>query len=88
MRRSGLVVPEETTTEGATAETEQTVAEDGSDSESEEDNNILSPTKPSHIEFGRSTVTAGDLVLMKKLGYLGITEREMCPWAISKYFGD
>jgi hypothetical protein len=73
MRRSGLVVPEETTAEGATGETEQTVAEDGSDSESEEDNRILSPMKPSHIEFGRSTVTAGDLVVMKKLDYFGKT---------------
>jgi hypothetical protein len=71
MRRSGLIVPEEATAEGVTAETEQIVAEGGSDSESKEDNSILSPTKPSHIEFGRSTVTAGDLAVMKKLGYFG-----------------
>jgi hypothetical protein len=76
MRRSGLVVPEE-----ATAETEQTVAEDGSDSESEEDNNILSPTKSSHIEFGRSTITAGDLVVMKKLGYFGENDDELICFA-------
>jgi hypothetical protein len=31
----------------------QTEAEVGSDNESEEDNNILCPTKPSHIEFGK-----------------------------------
>jgi hypothetical protein len=47
------------------------VAEGESDNESEEDNNILSPMKPSHIEFGKSTVTAEDLVVMKKLGYFG-----------------
>jgi hypothetical protein len=29
----------------------------------------LSPSKPSHVEFGKSTVKAKDLVLMKKLGY-------------------
>jgi UDP-N-acetyl-D-mannosaminuronate dehydrogenase len=71
MKRSGLVVTEEATAEGATAETEQALAEDGTDSESEEDNSILSPMKPSHIEFGRSTVTAEDLVVMKKMGYFG-----------------
>jgi hypothetical protein len=70
MRQSGLVVPEEATVEGASnAEVEQVVAEGESDNESEEDNNILSPTKPSHIEFGKSTVTAEDLVVMKNLGY-------------------
>jgi hypothetical protein len=40
-----------------TAEVEQTVVECGSHDESEEDNSILSPSKPSHIEFGKSTVT-------------------------------
>jgi hypothetical protein len=38
------------------------------------DNSILSPTKPSHIEFGRSTVTGEDLDVMKKLGYFGENE--------------
>jgi hypothetical protein len=42
-----------------------------SDNESEDDNSIQCPTKPSHVEFGRSTVKAEDLVLMKKLGYFG-----------------
>jgi hypothetical protein len=45
------------------------VAEIESDRESEEDDSILCPTKPSHIEFGKSTVKAEDLVVMKKLGY-------------------
>jgi hypothetical protein len=52
MKRSGLVVTKEATTEGATTETEQAVAEDGTNSESEEDNSILGPTKPSHIDVG------------------------------------
>jgi hypothetical protein len=43
MRWSGLVVPEEAIAEGETAEAEQTVVEDGSDDEIEEDNSILSP---------------------------------------------
>jgi hypothetical protein len=71
MRRLGLVVQEEAAAEGETAEAEQTVVEDGSDDEIEEDNSILSPSKSSHIEFGKSTVSAEDLVMMKKLGYFG-----------------
>jgi hypothetical protein len=51
MRRSGLVVSEEVIAEGA-SEAEQIVAEGGSDNESEEDNSILSPRKPSHISLG------------------------------------
>jgi hypothetical protein len=48
-------------------EAENVVAEVGSDDE--EDDDVLSSSKPSHIEFGRSTMKPDDLVLMKKLGY-------------------
>jgi hypothetical protein len=62
MRRSGLVVPEEAVAEDtSTAKAEHIVAEGGSENEGE-DNTILSPMKPSHIEFGKSTVTADDMV--------------------------
>jgi hypothetical protein len=71
MRRSGLVVLEEATAEDASIEVEQTVAEDGSGDDNEEDNNILSPSKPSHIKFRKSIVTEKDLDVMKKLGYFG-----------------
>jgi hypothetical protein len=74
-------VPEEATAEAATAEAEQAVAEGGSNNESEEDNSILSPTKPSHIEFGKSTVTAEDLVVMKKLDYFGENEDKLIRFA-------
>jgi hypothetical protein len=74
MRRSGLVVSEEAVAEGDIAKVEQIVAEDGSDDEFEEDNSILSSSKPSLIEFRKSTVSAGDLVMMKKLGYFGEAE--------------
>jgi hypothetical protein len=57
MRRSGLVVSEEAVAEVETAEAEQTIIEDMSDDEIEEDNNILSPSKTSQIEFGKSTVS-------------------------------
>jgi hypothetical protein len=73
MRRSWLVVqegeefiPEK---DDVIAEAEHTIAEATSDDE--EDDVILSPSKPSHIEFGKSTMKTEDLVLMKKLGYFG-----------------
>jgi hypothetical protein len=80
MRRSGLVVPEQAIAEGDIAEAEQTVA-DGSDDEFEEDNNILSLSKLIHIEFGKSTVSAEDLVMMKKLGYFGEAESKLIHFA-------
>jgi hypothetical protein len=70
-------VLEKATAEGAAAEAEQAVAEGRSDNESEEDNNILSPMNPSHIEFGRTTVTVEDLVVMEKLGYFGENDDEL-----------
>jgi hypothetical protein len=76
MRRSGLVVQEETIAEG-----EQTVAEAESDNESEDDDSILCPTKPNHVEFGRSTIKAEDLILMRKLGYFGENDDELVRFA-------
>jgi hypothetical protein len=53
MKRSGLIVPGEAADEGASnAEVVQTVVEGESDNESKEDNSILNPAKPSHLEFG------------------------------------
>jgi hypothetical protein len=73
MRRSGLVIQEEREAfpekDNCNAEAENIIVEAISDDE--EDDGILSPSKPSHIEFGRSTVKPEDLVLMKKLGYFG-----------------
>ena len=73
LKHSGLVVREEDesapTKDVVVAEAEEAVAEDASDDE--EDEGILSSSKPSHIEFGKSTVKAEDLVLMNKLGYFG-----------------
>jgi hypothetical protein len=57
------------------------VAEAESDNESEDDDSILCPTKPSLVEFGRSTVKDGDLVLMKKLGYFAENGDELVRFA-------
>jgi hypothetical protein len=82
MKRSGLVVPGEVTDEGASnVETGQTVVEGESGNESKEDYNILNPTKPSHLEFGKSTITEDDMTMMKKLGYFGEYESKLVRFA-------
>jgi hypothetical protein len=81
MRRSGLVASEKAISEGEAAEGEQIATEDGSDDEAVEDYNILSLSKPSHIEFGKSTVTTDDMVIMKKLGYFGEAESKLVHFA-------
>ena len=73
MRHSGLIVQQG---EGVIPEKDDVIVEDEhiiaeASSDVEEDDGILTPSKPSHIEFGKSTVKAEDLVLMKKLGYFG-----------------
>jgi hypothetical protein len=41
----------------------------------------MCPTKPSHVEFGKFTVKAEDLVVMKKLGNFGENEDELVRFA-------
>jgi hypothetical protein len=81
MRQSGLVILEKAICEGEVAEAEQIAAKGESDDEAEEDYSILSPSKPSHIEFGKSNVTADDMVIMKKLGYFGEAESKLVRFA-------
>jgi hypothetical protein len=70
MRRSGLVVTEGAPNEGAPAtETEQADIEEGDIGEEEIDYNIAMPSKPSHLDFGKSIVSEADMVMMTKLGY-------------------
>jgi hypothetical protein len=72
MKCSGMVVQEG---EEVNLEKDDVIAEAGSDDE--EDDGILSPSKPSHIEFGKSTIKVEDLILMKKLGYFGKNDDEL-----------
>jgi hypothetical protein len=75
------VVSEKVVSEDEAFEAEHIAAEDGSDDEAEEDNSISSPSKPSHIKFGKSTVTAEDMIMMKKLGYFGEAESKLVRFA-------
>jgi hypothetical protein len=74
MKLSGMVAPEDVSDEGASAaEAEQVGAEEG---ESEDDYSVV-PSKPSHLEFGRSTVTKDDMPKLMKLGYFNETKKEL-----------
>jgi hypothetical protein len=78
MKRSGLVEVDE----GASnAEAEQTVVEGENVNESEEDYSILIPTKASHLDFEKSTVTEDDMPMMMKLGYFGEAESKLIRFA-------
>jgi hypothetical protein len=77
MRQSGLVVLEGASDEGApAAETEQADIEEGEADEEEKDYSVM-PSKPSHLEFGKSTVSKADMPMMTKLGYFGEAEKKL-----------
>jgi hypothetical protein len=70
MRRSGLVVMEGAPNESAPAtEAEQADIEEGDIGEEEIDFNTAMQSKPSHLDFGKSTVFEADMAMMTKLGY-------------------
>jgi hypothetical protein len=69
MKRSGLVVSED----APAAEAEQVDAEE---IESEDDYSAV-PSKPSHLEFGKSTITEGDMSKLMKLGYFSEAKKEL-----------
>jgi hypothetical protein len=77
MERSGLVMTEGAIDEGAPdVEAEQTVAEEENADESE-DYSILIPTKPSHLDFEKSTASEDDMPMMMKLSYFGEAESKL-----------
>jgi hypothetical protein len=85
MRQSGLVVTEGGTDEGApTAEAEHADIEEEDVDEEEEDYNTLIPAKPSHLDFGKSTVSEADVPMMMKLGYFEETEKKLIRFAGEK----
>jgi hypothetical protein len=69
MKRSGLVVSED----APAAEAEQV---DAKEIEYEDDYSVV-PSKPSHLEFGKSTITEGDMSKLMKLGYFSEAKKEL-----------
>jgi hypothetical protein len=82
MQRSGLVTSEEVPAaeaEQAAAEAEQAAAEaeqgDIEEADSDGDYNIIVPSKPSHLDFGKSTISKADFPKMVKSGYFSEDEK-------------
>jgi hypothetical protein len=82
MRQLSLVMTEGDIEEGApAAEAEQVDIEEENVDEEEEDYNTLIPTKPSHLDFEKSTVSKADVPTMMKLGYFGEGEKKLIRFA-------
>jgi hypothetical protein len=77
MKQSGLLVIEGTVDEDVhTAEAEEADIEE-ENADEEEDYNTLVPSKPSNIDFEKSTVSEADMPMMMKLGYFGEIEKKL-----------
>jgi hypothetical protein len=70
MRRSGLISSEDTP---AAEATQADVEEAGS----EDEYSCRMPSKPSHLDFGKSTISEADLPKMVKLGYFSEAKKEL-----------
>jgi hypothetical protein len=82
MKRSGLVVTEGTIDEGTPAvEAEHADIEEENADEEEEDYSILIPSKPSHLDFEKSTMSEADVPMTMKLAYFGEAERKLVRFA-------
>jgi hypothetical protein len=71
-------------TEGATDEGAPAAKAEHDDidvDEEEEDYNTLIPAKPSHLDFGKSTISEADVPMMMKLGYFRETEKKLLSFA-------
>jgi hypothetical protein len=78
LRQSGLVVTEGIVDEGTSAtEVEQADIEEENADEEEEDYSIMIPSKPSHLDFEKSTVSEVDVPMVMKLGYFGEAEQKL-----------
>src|SRR6187455_2694607 len=70
MKRSGLMTSEDT----PAAEAKQADIEEA---DSDGDYNIAVPSKPSHLDFGKSTISKADFPKMVKSGYFSEDEKKM-----------
>jgi hypothetical protein len=69
MKRSGMATSEDT----SALEAKQADVEE----DEFEDEYGAMPSKPSHLEFGKSTITEGDMAKLLKLGYFSEDKREL-----------
>jgi hypothetical protein len=49
-------------------------SEDSDDIDIEKDKTITHPTKPSHVDFGKSKIKGGHIEVLTRFGYIGNVE--------------
>jgi hypothetical protein len=80
MQRSGLVTSEKIPSADA-EQAEQTIAEaeeeNIEETDPEDDYRIAMPSKPSHLDFGKSTVSKADLSKMVKSGFFSESQKKL-----------
>jgi hypothetical protein len=80
MQRSGLVTSEKIPNDDA-EQAEQAIAEaeeeDIEETDPEDDYRIAMPSKPSHLDFGKSTVSKADLSKMVKSGFFNENQKKL-----------
>ena len=69
MQRSGLVISEKIPIDDAEQAIAEAEEEDIEETDPEDDYRIAMPSKPSHLDFGKSTVSKADLSKMVKAGF-------------------
>jgi hypothetical protein len=76
MKRSGLVTPEDTPAakDIPVVEAEWAAVEE---TDSKDDYSSAVPSKPSHLDFGKSTISEANFPKMVKLGYLSEVKKEL-----------
>jgi hypothetical protein len=80
MQRSGLVTSEKIPSEDA-EQAKQVIAEEEEEvieeTDPEDDYRIAMPSKPSHLDFGKSTVSKADLSKMVKSGFFSENQKKL-----------
>jgi hypothetical protein len=77
MQRSGLVTSEKIPAEQAEQATAEAEEEDIEETDPEDDYRIAMPSKPSHLDFGKSTVSKADLSKMVKSGFFNENQNKL-----------
>ena len=78
MQRSGLVTSEKIPIDDAEQAIAEAEGEGAEEIDPEDDYHLATPSKPSHLDFGKSTVSKADLSKMVKAGFLLKIRRSCC----------
>jgi hypothetical protein len=77
MQRSGLVTSEKIPNDDAEQAIAEAEEEDIEETDPEDDYRIAMPSKPSHLDFGKSTVSKADLSKMVKSGFFNENQKKL-----------